>query len=108
MPPTPSTVRYSAAAPSIVTQSDTRSHQPPQPPLPHSPPHISSATALLNSYTARHPIPSATAPSIATQTLTRSHKPTQLPSPHSPPPDPINRRNYRPRSQMMDGIYLTN
>src|SRR5690625_2505524 len=75
MPPTPSTVRYSAAAPSIVTQSDTRSHQPPQPPLPHSPPQISSATALLNSYTARHPIPSANAPSIATQSATRSHQP---------------------------------
>src|SRR5690625_7934394 len=80
MPPTPSTVRYSAAAPSIVTQSDTRSHQPPQPPLPHSPPQISSATALLNSYTARHPIPSANAPSIATQSATRSHQP---PAPHA-------------------------
>src|SRR5690625_7004146 len=78
MPPTPSTVRYSAAAPSIVTQSDTRSHQPPQPPLPHSPPQISSATALLNSYTARHPIPSANAPSIATQSATRSHQPPAM------------------------------
>src|SRR5690625_7602488 len=104
MPPTPSTVRYSAAAPSIVTQSDTRSHQPPQPPLPHSPPQISSATALLNSYTARHPIPSANAPSIATQSFTRSHQPPQPPLPHSPPPDPTSRPQHRPSSPITDKI----